>query len=73
MKINFNYFNDRASAKLRERIKNAGKWRDYYAWWPTKVDESDWRWFELIERRERYTKRMLFSWWDIDYQVKEKQ
>lgn len=42
--------------KFEERQKYNGddKWFDWFAWYPTRVDERTIAWFRVIQRRRNY-------------------
>lgn len=37
-----------------EKIARLEKWHRWFAWYPVRVAEHDYRWLEIVERRKEY-------------------
>lgn len=55
---------------IEEKKKYQDKWVDWFAWYPTRVDERTIAWFQIIQRRRNYY--MEFSY-DYSYRLKESE
>lgn len=37
---------------VNKNVPFFNRWRPWFAWYPVKVDEQEWRWLERVERRD---------------------
>ena len=55
------------------------EWHDWFAWWPIKVGEREWRWLEFVERKGTKVKvhklavdsDIWFTTWKYTWEYKE--
>ena len=57
MKLDFGETWDEKKARL-------GNWHRYFAWYPVKINDHDYRWLEFVWRKGNYSNINILWYWE---------